>query len=304
MAFNVTELSDFVEAKSLEYSTLSVRNAQTAKLLIDSGNFQANVKGSAAVLKLDVEANFQDGSTCSRTALGSVKLSDTTIEVASIADYQNLCPKSLYNTYYAKMLSEGQNPEAEFDMAFIDDIMLKRAENIAAEVEVMLWAGDKSLSGSNNNKYIDGILKQIPAGGTASYLELSTTGADIVLKLQAAYNSMPVEVRNKEDFRIFVGEDVFDEYSIALANKNVYKPVEDFMIFGTRAKLVPTSGLNTTDKIVAIRLSNLQLGIDGRADADSATMYFSQETKNWYQDFNFSVGIKVIRTSEAGIGSL
>ena len=300
MAFNVTALQTYVEGASRELATKAVANAKTAKLLIDSANVTAGVKGSADIFKMDADVVLQDGSSCGRSANGSTTFSQKRISVSPLKDEQNFCNKAFYDKWFAKLIAKGQNPEGEtMDNAFAQEIMDYRAAKIAAAVEALIWKGDTE-SATANLAHFDGLVKLL----TADAVALTPTGADIIAKLQDVYTDVAVEIRGAEDFRIFVGEDKYDEYLIALANKNIYKATDDFTLFGTKAKLEPVSGLNGTGKVVASRISNFHLGIDGTGDADKAEMRYSTETKQWYVDFHFAVGVQVIEETEAYIGAL
>lgn len=299
MAFDITALSEYVQNNSKEIATKAVANAQTAKLLIANKAVQAGVKGSAAILKMDADVVLQDGSSCSRTAMGDTKLSDKKITVKPIVDYQNICPKALWNTYFAEMVAKGQTPEESLTPDFAESIMDFRAMKIAGVVEVMLWKGDLSATGTTNNKHIDGIIKQVGSG-----FPITASGADVIAKLQSVYLAMPTEIRQAEDFRIFIGEDTYAEYLVALANKNIFKSTDDTTLFGTTAKLQPVAGLNGVDKAFASRISNFQLGLDGEGDADAAELRYSNETKQWYMDFAFAVGVAVVDAAEVGVASL
>ncbi|MFL5810203.1 MAG: hypothetical protein ACJ749_11825 [Flavisolibacter sp.] len=298
MSFDVTALSTYVQNNSKPIATKAVAGSKTAKLLIDNKQVQVGVKGSANILKMDADVTFQDGSTCGRSALGATTLSDKQITVKPIKDVQDFCPKSLYNTYFATMIAQGQNPENEsMDAAFAASIMEYRAAKVANAVEVILWQGDTASSNANLNKF-NGLLKQI---STASdKIALTETGADIIAKLQNIYTQMPVAVRKAQDFRIFIGEDMYDSYLIALAGKNIFKPTDDVTLFGTAAKLEVVPGLNGTNKIVAGKISDLQLGLDGTDDADRAVLKYSMETEKWYMDFHFAVGVAAVYTSQIG----
>lgn len=299
MSFDVTALSAYVASNSKEIATKAVANAQTAKLLIDNHQVQGGVKGSAAILKMDADVNFQDGSNCSRTALGSTVLSSKNITVKPIVDYQNICPKALWNTYFAEMITKGQRPEESLTPEFAQSIMDLRAKKIASAIEVLLWQGDTTLTGSTNNKRIDGFIKQVGAG-----LAITASGSDIIAKLQSVYLQIPIEIRQSEDFRFFIGEDKAAEYKVALANKNLYKETDELTVFGTTAKIQPTAGLNGKNKVYATRISNFHLGLDGEGDAVGAELRYSNETKQWYMDFQFALGVAVVDESEVGVASI
>jgi len=177
-----------------------------------------------------------------------------------------------------------------------------RSGKISEQVEQLIWQGDTSLS-SGNLKWINGILKQITSGTAGTnYTNIDSTKTTVLEQLQEAYSKMPIKARKAADFKIFIGEDMYDSYVADLAKLNIFKPVEDTKLYGTSAVLVPTAGLNGTYKIVATRLSNLQLGLDLESDLDKASLRFSNETEQWYMDFHFAVGVAIVYTAASEIG--
>lgn len=297
MAFNTSAASTYVENNSTAIVTKAVAGAKTAQLLIDNNAVQTGVKGQAPILKMDADVNLQDGASCGRTSLGTTTLSDKFITVKPLADMQDFCPKALYNKYYSVLIAKGQKPEDEtLDSAFVQQIMDVRAAKIANLVDKLLWQGDTSLTTSM--KWIDGILKQV--SGASDKIALTETGDDIVEKLQSIYEQMPAEITSQDDFRIFIGEDLFKAYTIKAANKNYFNPVDAMTVYGTTAKLEVIPGLNGTNKIVAGKISDFQLGLDKTDDADKAVLRLSAETNKWYMDFYFSVGVAAVYTSQIG----
>lgn len=295
MAFDITGLGAYVQNNSKEYAMKSVASAKTAKALIDSKNVQFGVKGSAAILKLSSDVSLIDNSTCgSRTGGSTITLSNKNIVVKQIADEANICVATLWNSFYANSIAQGQAPQEELLPEFANAIMTDRANKIAAVNEKLLWQGNTSLTGTTNYKRIDGIGVQVTA--TTS----NATGSTIVERLQNFFLACDVDVRGQEDFYVFISEEIYAEYKVAMAAKNIFQPTDDMTLFGTTGKLFVTSGLNgNSRKIYGMRLSNLQLGLDGQGDADSAEMRYSIETKNWYQDFKWAIGVAVVFAEEA-----
>lgn len=300
MALNKDALEAVASQHSTELATKAISGATTAKLLIDNKSVQAGVKGSAAISKLDSDVTFQDNTGCARNPLGDTKLSNKRIYVSPIKDEQNICVKTLYDTYFAEMIGKGQSPEGEdLDASFVKSIIDFRTSKIAYAVEQLIWQGDTS--GTGNLARIDGLLKQATAA--SDKVSITVTGSDYVAKLQSVYKAMPIAVRKSEDFRIFLGEDMYDNYLADLAAKNIFKPVEDLKLFGTSATLQPTSGLNDTNKVFAAKISDLQLGMDGTDDADKVEFRFSNETNQWYMDVHFAVGVSVVYSDQIGLVS-
>lgn len=298
MALDVTGASAYVETNSRKMAAKVIATAQTAALLMASGNVQTGVKGSTPVLKIDADVVLQDGSTCGRTGAGDVRLSDVMITVKPLKDLQNYCSRTLYNTRFSWALRTGSDPEEEgWAPEFINEITDMRSAKIAAWVEKMLWQGDTTLTGSNNLKFIDGIIKQMATGG----LTITGTGTTYWEKLQTSVVKMPIDVRSQDDFVIFVGQDVEAAYGMEMANRNLYKEGAVNYLHGTNYKMIAVAGLNGTNKAWYGRLGNLQLGLDGDKDIDKAKLTYDINSELWYLDFHFAIGIKVIFTDEAAL---
>lgn len=293
MAFNMTGASQYVELKSKEFAMRVTSGARTASILYAAGMVQSGVKGSAPVLTMDADVVIQDGSTCGRTAAGDVTLADVKLTVTPLKDMQNLCPKALTNTYFVYFVKTGTSPSNGFDEGFVNEIMNRRATKLAGWVEKLIWQGDTALTGSNNLKWIDGILKQI-----AAVTPLVGTGTSVWQKLQSTYMQVPIDLRRQDDFVIFLGEDDYELYLMEMANRNLFINPDNKRLFGTLATLEPVPGLNGTHTVVYTRLSNLRLGVDGDDETDKAELNYSIETTQWYMDFWFTVGIKVIFLDE------
>jgi hypothetical protein len=304
MAFDISALEQVVMQSSRELATKAVSQAVTAKLLINNKAVTPGVKGKARINKMDADVSFQDGSGCSaRNPTGNTVLTEAYVTVQPIKDTQNFCPQSLYDTYYATLIAQGQDPATEnVDAAFISQVMDYRALKVASQVENLLWQGDTALTGANNLKYIDGLLKQITAA--SDKVAITITGATTIAKLQSAYSQMPIAVRKQDDFRIFIGQDTYDAYLIELDGLNKFRVESQMTLTGTSAQFEIIPGLNGTNKIVLARISDFHLGVDGMSDADKAILKYSMETEQWYVDFHFAVGIALVNSSEIGVASV
>jgi hypothetical protein len=293
MSFDMTGASAYVELHSTEFAMKATSGAKTASILYAAGAVQSGVKGSSPVLTMDADVVLQDGSTCSRNAAGDVRLADVMLTVKPLKDQQNLCPKALTNTYFVFGVKKGTSPENGFMDEFVNQIMTRRAEKLNGWVEQLLWKGDTALVGANNLKWIDGILKQI-----AAVVPIVGTGTTVWQKLQTTYMQVPIDIRRQEDFRIFIGEDDYELYIMEMANRNLFINPDNKRLHGTLAIIEPVPGLNGTHTAVFTRLSNLRMGIDGDNETDKAELKYSIETNQWYQDFWFTLGVKVIFLDE------
>jgi hypothetical protein len=140
------------------------------------------------------------------------------------------------------------------------------------------------------------------AGGNFATPILATTGitaANVIAQLQSLYNAIPNEVVDKDDLVFFVGFDVFKKYVLALTNANLFHYVADKMVndtitlHGTNIKIVATPGLNGTNEIYAMRLSNMYLGTDMLNEEEKFRFWYSQDDDNIKFAAEWKIGVQV-----------
>lgn len=298
MAFDISSLSAYAENNGKQIATAAVGGAATVKMLIENKSAQFGVKGSDYIRKMSNTVNLVSAGSCgARNALGTTTLSAKKITVVPIKDENNLCEKTLWNTLYADCAAKGNAPDAGFTPEFAQTIMDDRAKIFSNYVETLVWNGDSAATGSTYLALIDGIIKQVGSG-----LAITATGSTLVEKMQTVFLSMPVAERTQDDFRIFIGEDKYAEYLVAVANKNLFNAADPNAVYGTTAKFQVVPGLNSVGKVYATRISNLQAGFDG--EEDKATFLYSVETSQFYQDIHSSIGVAVIDTTKVGVATI
>jgi hypothetical protein len=176
-----------------------------------------------------------------------------------------------------KALSAGSMYDS---IAFAADYTSKKASRIASQLETAIWTGDTASANGNLNKF-DGFAKLVAAAsasvihantttyyGTALAASAGITSGVVVAVLDAVYKAIPAQIVDKDDVAIFVGNDVFRTYTIALKNSNLFNYTFDgqatgeLTLPGTTIKVIAVQGLNGTSKIYAGRISNLFIGTD------------------------------------------
>jgi len=295
MSYNVTSLPAYTSEQSRKFMLKSILGGKTIEFLTEKGSFDPTAMGNTAIQLLETDVVWQDGSVCKLSELGSVALAQNVLVVQPIAMKFPLCARTLVKTYAVEDLKAKQRGENGFDDAlFIEHIGDDVASKNQAEIEKLVWQGDKTKTG--NMKFIDGFLKQLATGT----FDLSTiTGADIVAELQNAYLAMPIEVRDQEDFRIFLGKEVYDKYKAVLAGKNIYQAVDDNTLFGTTAIFQIANGLNGTNKAVYSRARNLQTG--GDLKSTELEHWYSKDDDEVKVQARFSLGATAIYKQEIGV---
>ena len=305
MAFSVSSLANYTKENEALLVTASVLGAKTASLIKSAGNVMVGVKSAETINIMDTDAFFQAGGTCGWNASGTTSFTQRTVTVGKIKVQEALCPKTLESKYLQKALPTGsQYDSIPFEQEYTD----KKAVTIASQLETAIWQGDTASANGNLNKF-DGLIKLIGAAagvvdanvsGFVSGAPLtSITAANVVSLLDGVYKAIPAKVVAAEDMTIFVGQDTFRTYTIALKNANMFnyafdgKADSEFVLPGTSIKVVAVAGLNGTNDVFALRLSNLFLGTDLLNEEEKFEIFFAKEADEVRFAAEFKMGVNI-----------
>jgi len=305
MAFNVDALAAYTEQNEALLVTDSVLGAKTAALIKSAGNVMVGVKSAETINIMDTDAIFQAGGSCGFNASGSTTFTQRTVTVGKIKVNESLCPKDLESKYLQKALPTGSMYDSiPFEQEFAD----KKAKTIAEQLEIALWQGDTTSVNVNLNKF-DGLVKLIGAASgvvaanTSTFISgapLSTiTAANVISIFDGVYQAIPAKVVAADDMTIFCGQDLFRTYTVALKNSGSFfyqidvKADSEFVLPGTMIKVVALAGLNGTNKVYAMRLSNLFLGTDLLNEEEKFEIFYAKEADQVRFVSEFKMGVNV-----------
>jgi hypothetical protein len=303
MAFNVSALADYTEQNEALLVTSSVLGAKTASLIKSAGGVMIGVKSSETINIMDTDAIFQAGGSCGFNASGSTSFTQRTVTVGKIKVNESLCPKDLEAKYLQKALPTGSMYDS---IPFEQEFSEKKAKRIAAQLETALWQGDTSSVNVNLNKF-DGIIKLVGAAAgvvdanTSTYISgaplASITAANVVSIFDGVYKAIPATIVSYDDVVIFCGMDTFRTYTIALKNSNLFhyqvdvKADNEFVLPGTSIRVVAVQGLNGTNDVFAMRLSNLFLGTDLLNEEEKFEIFYAKEADQVRFVSEFKMGV-------------
>jgi hypothetical protein len=305
MAFNVDALAAYTEQNEALLVTSSVLGAKTASLIKSAGNVMVGVKSAETINIMDTDAIFQSGGSCGFTASGATTFTQRTVTVGKIKVNEALCPKDLESKYLQKALPTGSMYDSiPFEQEFSD----KKAKRIAAQLETAIWQGDTDSVNVNLNKF-NGLVKLIGAASgvvaanDSTYISgaplSSITAANVISIFDGVYKAIPAQVVAADDMTIFCGQDVFRTYTIALKNENMFhytvdaKADSEFVLPGTSIKVVAVAGLNGTNKVYALRLSNLFLGTDLLNEEEKFEIFYAKEADQVRFVSEFKMGVNI-----------
>ena len=305
MAFSVSSLANYTKENEALLVTSSVLGAKTAALIKSAGNVMVGVKSAETINIMDTDAFFQAGGTCGWNASGTTSFTQRTVTVGKIKVQESLCPKTLESKYLQKALPTGSTYDS---IPFEQDFTDRKAKTIAAQLEVAIWQGDTASANGNLNKF-DGLIKLIGAAsgvvdanvsGFISGAPLtSITAANVVSLFDGVYRAIPAKVVAAEDMVIVCGMDTFRTYTIALKNANMFnyafdgKADSEFVLPGTSIKVVALQGLNGTNDVYAMRLSNLFLGTDLLNEEEKFEIFFAKEADEVRFAAEFKMGVNI-----------
>ena len=305
MSFTVSSLTNYTKENEAQLVSSSVLGAKTAALIKSAGNVMVGVKSAETINIMDTDAFFQAGGTCGWNASGTTTFTQRTVTVGKIKVQEALCPKALEAKYLQKALPTGSQYDS---IPFEQDYSERKAKTIASQLETAIWTGDTASANGNLNKF-DGFVKLIGAAAgvvdanVSGYVSgaplTSITASNVIALLDGVYKAIPAKVVAADDMTIFVGQDTFRTYTIALKNANMFnyafdgKADSEFVLPGTSIKVVAVQGLNGTNDIYAMRLSNLFLGTDLLNEEEKFEIFFAKEADEVRFAAEFKMGVNI-----------
>jgi hypothetical protein len=305
MSFSVSTLTNYTKENEALLVSSSVLGAKTASLIKSAGNVMVGVKSAETINVMDTDAFFQAGGTCGWNASGTTSFTQRTVTVGKIKVQESLCPKALEAKYLQKALPTGSQYDS---IPFEQDYSDRKAKVIAAQLETAIWQGDTGSANGNLNKF-DGLIKLIGAASgvvdanVSGYVSgaplTSITAANVIALFDGVYKAIPSKVVAADDMTIFCGDDTFRTYTIALKNANMFnyafdgKADSEFVLPGTSIKVVAVAGLNGTNDVYAMRLSNLFLGTDLLNEEEKFEIFFAKEADEVRFAAEFKMGVNI-----------
>ena len=308
MALDLSALTNYVKENELQLTSAAIFSAKTASLIEAQGNVQVGVKSAETINIMTTDAVFQAGGTCGFSSSGTTTITQRLITVGKIKIQESICPKTFEAKYTQKALREGSSYDY---MAYAAEYSAQKVERIGAALETAIWQGDTA-SGTANLARFDGLIKIIgslgfggagdPINGNSANLTTLTSG-NVISAVDAIFTALPAALLDKQDVVIFAGNDTFREYVLALRSANLFHyPVDaanmELVIPGTNVKLIGVNGLNGTDKMMGLSMSNLYLGTDLLNEQDRFELFYAKEADEMRFVVEFKLGVQVAFTDQ------
>jgi hypothetical protein len=303
MALDLTALTNYVKENELQLTSAAIFSAKTASLIEARGNVQVGIKSAETINIMTTDAVFQAGGTCGFNSSGTTSITQRSLTVGKIKIQESICPKTFEAKYTQKALREGSSYDY---MAYATEYSAQKVERIGAALETAIWQGDLASGNGQLNKF-DGISKIIdslgfggagdPIAGNVTALT-TLTKANVITAVDDIFSVIPAALLDKDDVVIFCGNDTFREYVLALRDSNLFHyPVDaanmELVVPGTSIKLIGVNGLNGTDSLFALSMSNLYLGTDMLNEQDRFELFYAKEADEMRFVVEFKMGVQV-----------
>lgn len=260
---------------------------------------QTGVTSAQAIVRLDSTIEFGDGKTCGFEAGGSDTFSDRQLVPEFIKINKEYCPKNLLNTWAhaeVKMAATQQD-----SIPFEQQILENNAKVTAAEVEKLIWVGDKT-NGTGNMAYLDGVYTMIKAdiaGGVIPAANVIAKGSDTIAnRVQKLWLALPAAIADK--MTIVMSITMFKQLIAEWANANMYHIFETYdgeyrlKLPYANIDVIGIEGLEGKDTILAVNFDELYLGVDGEGDVDDVDFYFDKSDRNFKYVCEFAIAVQYV----------
>jgi hypothetical protein len=308
MALDLTALTNYVEQNAQQLTAAAIFSAKTASLIEAKGNVQVGIKSAETINVLTTDAVFQAGGTCGFNSSGTTSITQRQITVGKIKVQEAICPKTFEAKYTQKALRVGSTYDY---MAYATDFTNQKIARIGAALETAIWKGDIGSGDANLNKFqgFASIINDLGFGGAGDPINGNTSALTTLTKsnvrqaVDEIFLAIPAALLDKDDFVIFCGNDTFREYVVALREANLFHYSVDaanmeILVPGTNIKLIGVNGLNGTDYMVGICMSNMYLGTDMLNEQDKFELFYAKEADEMRFVVEFKLGCQVAFTDE------
>jgi hypothetical protein len=315
MAYDVSALNNYTKENEDLLVMKSLFGARTQQIIQAEGTVMTGVKSAETINILDTDATFQTGGTCGFLSSGTTAITQRTLTIGKIKVNESLCPKTLETKYTQKALQIGSRYEnIPFEQEYTD----LKAGTIAEQLEIALWQGNTAHGSTNLNKF-DGFIKLIDtaavavAANSATYISGGAvsgaiTTANVKSIVNAMWLALPARVQGKKDVRVFCGWDTFQKFVAAYTDQNLFhyapKGSEvsqengEVIIPGTFYKLTAVHGLDGTNRLFAMRTSNMYFGTDLENEEERWEIFFAKEADEVRFVVEWKAGVQIAFPNE------
>lgn len=268
-------------------------------------NVRLGIKGTQELNLLDSNPSFQAGA-CGWNPEGTTTFTQRSITTCSEKLNESLCPKDLYDTYQSMLLKPGHTEE---EVPFEEMIADLKVKQIQQRIEKKLW-GASVAEGDCFDGFKLLILSGEPGIGlSANGTAFSATAAygangNPITEVDKLINALDDDASSRDDLVVFMSFANFRLYVQALTKANFFQnyfgdtKVHSNMLAihpNTDVKVVPTIGLQNSDKVVIGPAQYMVVGFDLLSDHEQLNMWYSKDNDEIRIRANYNYGAQIAK---------
>ena len=286
MAYNINDLDNrlknYLEVNKDELITKAIFNSNISRLF----NIQTGVTSEKAIVRLDSTVNFAELG-CSFNPTGTDKFTNRMLTPSFITVNKVFCDKDLLKTWAHADVTISATGET---MPFEQQILENNTKIISAEIEKLLWIGDKT-SGTGNMAFADGIYTIAKADADTHKM---TKGSDnLMTRIQKIWMALDPAVA--DSMTLVTSVTNYKSLIVELMNANMYHVFEQYdgeyrmRLPFANIDIIGIEALEGKDVIMAVKFDELYYGVGLEGDAEDIDMFYSRDDRNFKFVANFVV---------------
>jgi hypothetical protein len=287
-----SRLKNYLDVNKDQLIMDSIFNSKSSKLF----SLQTGVKSETAIVRLDSTVEFANDD-CSFSAGGSDTFTNRTLVPNFIKVNKVYCDKDLLNSWKASdvRIAATSNDSIPFEQQILEN----NANVISAEIEKILWQGDKT-NGQGNMAFANGLVKMINDDITNTVIPAANViakGSDSVYeRVQKLWLALPANIADK--CTIVMNITNYKNMIVELADANLFHIFEEYdgeyrmRLPFANIDVIGVEGLEGVDNIYAMPLDEVYYGVDLENDNEDVDFYFDKSDRNFKYVCEFVIAIQ------------
>lgn len=287
-----SRLKNYLDVNKDQLIMDSIFNSKSSKLF----SLQTGVKSETAIVRLDSTVEFANDN-CSFSAGGSDTFTNRTLVPNFIKVNKVYCDKDLLNSWKASdvRIAATSNDSIPFEQQILEN----NANVISAEIEKILWQGDKT-NGQGNMAFANGLVKMINDDITNTVIPAANViakGSDSVYeRVQKLWLALPANIADK--CTIVMNITNYKNMIVELADANLFHIFEEYdgeyrmRLPFANIDVIGVEGLEGVDNIYAMPLDEVYYGVDLENDNEDVDFYFDKSDRNFKYVCEFVIAVQ------------
>ena len=300
-SYDVATIGSYVDQVGGELLSKALIGATTPKYV----NVKLGIKGTQALNLLNSNVVFQAGE-CGWDPPTGTTTTFTQRSITTCAEKYNeaLCYQDLFETYQSMLMKPGQTQET---VPFEQQIADLKVKQIQQRIEQKLWQATTAGSADCFMGFKGLIVTGTTGIGNSSGTTFSNsvaygTAGNPITEVDNLINALSDDAMSRDDLRVFMSYANFRLYVQALTKANFFANyIGSSEITGnmeavhpnTNVKVIPTIGLNGSNKVVIGPAEYFVVGFDLLSDHEKLVIWYSKDFDELRLRANYNYGAQI-----------